>query len=205
MIYIENRRCKEGNLKKNYPDAVVLDLTSKSEYAQKLSPFYPHGGIPVPLSPEGATSMSVEGIWQGLKVFEDGRGIDPSRFRNDTMRGIKRTVRTLGRCLGHLAGTRGDYDHLLGYVEARKQIYLPAYRWILENVPDVQHLLERIGREAQERDLVFLDYNTNDNVDNPRKPLSHASLVRDYIYENYPGASERHSTLPPAKPKARRR
>ena len=32
-----------------------------------LSPFYPHGGIPIPFS-GSVTSQSVEGIWQGLKV-----------------------------------------------------------------------------------------------------------------------------------------
>ena len=56
----------------------------------RLSPFYPHGGIPVPFS-EGYTATRVEGIWQGLKVF-DNEDIDISMFLNETMKGIKRTV-----------------------------------------------------------------------------------------------------------------
>jgi len=39
----------------------------------KFSPFYPHGGIPVPFAP-GYFSETVEGIWQGLKVFEKADG-----------------------------------------------------------------------------------------------------------------------------------
>jgi hypothetical protein len=35
----------------------------------RFSPFYPHGDILVPLW-LGLTAASVEGIWQGLKVFE---------------------------------------------------------------------------------------------------------------------------------------
>lgn len=56
-----------------------------------LSPFYPHGGIPVPFS-EGMTATCVEAIWQGLKVFEKA-GVDIQMLSNATMRNIKRTVR----------------------------------------------------------------------------------------------------------------
>ena len=47
---------------------------------KKLSPFYPHGGIPVPFS-ESVTAMCVEAVWQGLKVFENC-GIDTELFKN---------------------------------------------------------------------------------------------------------------------------
>lgn len=60
-IIIKNKRCKKTNILEEYPDAVIIDVTSKSEGVwQKLSPFYPHGGIPVPFS-QGVTSMTVYG------------------------------------------------------------------------------------------------------------------------------------------------
>jgi hypothetical protein len=55
----------------------VIDVTSKSK--SRFSPFYPHGMIPIPAM-EGKTSASVEGIWQGLKLFPD-KDIDLSKFR----------------------------------------------------------------------------------------------------------------------------
>lgn len=58
----------------------------------KFSPFYPHGNIPVPLSP-GHTAASVEGIWQGLKVFQSA-GIDLDTIEIATMKGSKSTVRS---------------------------------------------------------------------------------------------------------------
>lgn len=71
MIIIESKRKKLENILKKYPGALIVDVTSKAtDGLVKLSPFYPHGGIPVPFS-EGYTSTCVEGIWQGLKVFED--------------------------------------------------------------------------------------------------------------------------------------
>ena len=66
MIAIESKRRKRENILKKYPDAVIADVTSQAtDGLVKLSPFYPHGGIPVPFS-EGYSAMCVEGIWQGL-------------------------------------------------------------------------------------------------------------------------------------------
>ena len=113
-----------------YPKAMILDITSKSKFDWvKLSPFYPHGNIPIPFS-EGFTAKSVEGIWQGLKVFEMS-DIDYNTFSNDKMKNIKRTVRKFGKPLGHRKGVKGT--ELLNYLDARFQIYLPTYLWVLQN------------------------------------------------------------------------
>ena len=87
MILIESKRKKPENILKRYPSAILADVTSSAKDGLvKLSPFYPHGGIPVPFS-EGYTAMCVEAIWQGLKVFESC-DIDVSLFDNVTMRNI---------------------------------------------------------------------------------------------------------------------
>ena len=115
MIIIESKRKKIENILKKYPDAVVADVTSQAKDGLvRLSPFYPHGDIPVPFS-EGYTAACVEGVWQGLKVFED-EDIDISMFSNDTMKNIKRTVRKHGRVLGHRKGVHGT--EILGYMVA---------------------------------------------------------------------------------------
>lgn len=68
MIIIESKRKMIEDIRKNYPDAIIADVTSQArDGLVRLSPFYPHGGIPVPFS-EGYTAACVEGIWQGLKV-----------------------------------------------------------------------------------------------------------------------------------------
>jgi hypothetical protein len=174
MIVIKNKRCKRENILKEYPGATIFDVTSKGAMC-KLSPFYPHGGIPVPFS-DGVMSKSVEGIWQGLKVFA-GQGIDYSSFRNDTMKDLKRTVRTNGRCLGHQKGVKSE--ELLGYIEARKQIYVPSYYWMLEN--KCAKIVETIAKLSKEKTVVLLDYDTNEDIEDPSKPLSHASLIKAYI------------------------
>ena len=67
MIIVESKRKKPATILRQYPDAVLADVTSGAkDDSVKLSPFYPHGGIPVPFS-EGYTATCVESIWQGLK------------------------------------------------------------------------------------------------------------------------------------------
>ena len=122
MIVIESKRKKIENILKKYPNAIIADVTSQAKDGLvKLSPFYPHGGIPVPFS-DGMTATCVEAVWQGLKVFE-GADVDVEMFKNDTMKNIKRTVRKFGKPLGHRKGVNGTV--LLNYLDARKQIYIP--------------------------------------------------------------------------------
>ena len=182
MIIVESKRKKPATILKKYPDAILADVTSGAKDGLvKLSPFYPHGGIPVPFS-EGHTATCVEAIWQGLKVFESC-DVDVLMFQNDTMKNIKRTVRRFGKPLGHRKGVNGT--ELLGYIEARKQIYIPTYRWVLEN--KVAHIIERLRTASNEgKTIVLLDYDTNADVEDPKKPLSHASLIKAYAEGIYP-------------------
>lgn len=176
MIFIESRKKKDKTLKLKYPNAIIVDLTSKSgsEFIA-FSPFYPHADIPVPFSKD-IFSYSVEGIWQGLKVFEN-EDIDTSKFFIKNMRGIKRSIRVFGKIRGHRNGVDGM--KILDYRTARKEIFIKSYNWILENKLNKQvGILMDISKE---KDLVLLDYETNIDLDNLEKPLSHAGLVKLYI------------------------
>lgn len=181
MIVVESKKKKMETLKKTYPDAMIVDVTSHADDEfVKFSPFYPHGGIPVPFSPD-TFGLSVEGIWQGLKVFERA-GTDTHAFYIKDMKNIKRTTRKFGTCLGHSKGV--DSAELLGYLDARKQIYLPCYKWVLEN--KLQDLVKALRIISKTKQVVLLDYDTNEDVTNLRKPLSHASLIKAYIDGCYP-------------------
>lgn len=181
MIIIESKRKKPATILKQYPDAILADVTSSAKDGLvKLSPFYPHYGIPVPFS-EGYTASCVEAIWQGLKVFESC-DVDVEMFKNDTMKNIKRTVRRFGKPLGHRKGVNGT--ELLGYIEARKQIYIPTYKWVLEN--KVSNIIERLREASKTKTIILLDYDTNADIENAKKPLSHASLIKAYVEGIYP-------------------
>lgn len=100
------------------------------------------------------------------------------------MKGLKRIVRTLGKPLAHRYGTKST--DLLYYLEARIAIYLPSYKCVLENVLAARGLVERTLAKSLTTDIVFLDYNTNEDYTNLKSPLSHAALIKLYIEGRYP-------------------
>lgn len=181
VIYIENIKKSLSSLKKKYPDALIIDLTSKGEEPWiQLSPFFPHGDIPIPFS-SGYFAYSVEGIWQGLKIFKKEK-IDTAKFLIKNMVGIKRNVKKLGKPLGHSKGIYGE--EILDYLTARHDIYLSSYTWVLDH--KVQKTLQILKNEAGKRDVVLLDFTTNGDINNLKKPLSHAALVKSYLEKKYP-------------------
>ncbi|MBA3823496.1 MAG: hypothetical protein H0X24_06255 [Ktedonobacterales bacterium] len=182
ILGLASRRLAVTTLTARYgADAHFVDVTSRGPTPWvRFSPFYPHGAIPVPLSP-GHTAVSVEGIWQGLKVFERA-DIDLAVMQNATMRGLKRTVARYGPVRGHRAGIAGD--HCLPYDEARQAIYLPAYRWVLDHA--LQPELAQLRRLAADRSVVLLDYETNADPADLRRPLAHAALVLAYLQDAWP-------------------
>lgn len=174
-------RVAHHTLSQNFPGTTVIDVTSRGPQPWvRLSPFYPHGGVPVPFT-EGVTSQSVEGIWQGLKVFQNA-DVDPARMQIATMFGLRRTRDEHGPLLGHRAGLHGT--ELLPPEAARRRIYLPAYRWMLEHrVPD---LVERLADLSRSQEVILLDFYTNGDVADTTASLSHAALISLYLEGRWP-------------------
>ena len=177
----------------NDPSLAVFDVTSKADLScpeRELSPFMPKfasdGGenkpcLQVPCMPPGTVTYTVEGGWQALKVFEK-EGIDKKKLQNTKGKDIKRCKsRKRGGVLGHYCC---DSPNLLGYVEARKKIYIPLYNQMLD-LPQVQPILERLYQVHLEKDMVLLDIDTNEDVEDTSKPLSHASLIKARLHRMY--------------------
>lgn len=185
MIIIESKLKRIENILQEYPNAEIADVTSQATDTFKiLSPLYPHGDIPVPYTNKLVKASCVESIWQGLKVFEN-EDIDISLFNNTTMSNIKRTTRKHGKIMGHKRGPYGRNDELLSYIDARKNIYIVAYRWMIEH--HALHIIERLrDADTKGKTIVLLDYNTNCDINDTSKPLSHAYLVKAYAQGLHP-------------------
>jgi hypothetical protein len=65
-------------------------------------------------------------------------------------------------------------------------IYAVAYKYVLDNVPEVKAILEKIRKQAELTDIVLLDYNINPGNRDAAKPLSHAEFVKMYLEGCYP-------------------
>jgi hypothetical protein len=182
-VTVESRRKKLASLEKAWPGAMFIDVTSKGmDPWVRFSPFYPHGGIPIP-NTASLTAQSVEGLWQGLKVFER-EDIDPRKWAITDMSSIKRGGKSRGAVRGHRFGVGSDT--LLGYLDARLLIYLPAYKWVLEHRLTAE--VEQLRRLSADKPLVLLDYETNADVEDVSSPLSHAALLMYHLQGSWPTA-----------------
>ena len=139
----------------------------------KLSPFYVHGGegnkIPIPEMP-GCFSDTVEGIWQGLKIIDGS--IDESLFVG---RPYKRKYKPYSETKFKYGETEIDL------IEARHQLYVPAYTWMWENcIPDdvKQTFIRRFGQGYVQ---YFYDIGRNGDIENTKGGYAHASLLVDIL------------------------
>ena len=57
-------------------------------------------------------------------------------------------------------------------------------------MPRVHDIVERIKKQSEIQDIVLLDYNTNTDIRDISKPLSHAGLVKLYIEGKYPSIED---------------
>ena len=150
------------------PGVLWLDVSSSGEHPlNELSPFYPHGNIPIP-GMKSKRSDSVEGIWQGLKVI---RGKVAPRFFQGS--GQKR----VGKPRGH---QYGESSRLLGLEEARRKIYLPAYEWMLGNCIAAEVIDGFIEQAFRGVPQFFYDREDNGSIGKDA-PLAHAKILVDYI------------------------
>lgn len=74
----------------------------------------------------------------------------------------------------------GDQKRLLGLVEARQKIYIPAYEWMLENRVEPVVFDEIIGRAFRGIPQFFHDKEDNGSI-HKDAPLAHASVLVQYV------------------------
>ena len=165
-------RVKE--LLRKYPAARFYDTSLHAAYASdfpqvknasEFCPFVPYGNIPVPKM--DCASDSVEGIWQGLKII---RGkIAPAYFHG---KGRKR----YGKPRGHQFGKK-----VLGYVAARKKIFVPAYEFMFYNCVPEESIRRILGFARDDVKQFFFDVDENGDIGNRKSPLAHSAVLVDII------------------------
>ena len=189
-----------GNLKicgfkdKVPEDAVVLNTTSRSkDWARQFSPFLCQG----PIELYGLTAHNVENFFQFGKVYEEhldkpqewlrwrAAGFaDKKPWRYPMSKGRKPLFAYVNKELGRL-----------GYIDGRKLVYLPAYLQKLDRY--CQEPIGRLMKMAEEQDVWLWDFDGYDSdepfetlLNNEKKNLGHAFLVRQYCYDLMRGTDE---------------
>lgn len=174
------------------PKRYVLDVSRYGKDGwNALSPMFDHGEgeekrpvIPVPGMPD-RKSRTVEGIWQGLKVFA-GPGVDQALVSGTELDMLEsgKPRKRKGVPLGHLY----EGELLKGVVEARKRIYLPAYDWMVRYCPRAHAKYLELLELARAGNMVYVfDRDANGDL-NANKPLAHASILAELVRKELSGS-----------------
>jgi hypothetical protein len=147
-----------------YNNPIIVNATSQSPQWKGLSPF---NVGPVNLY-DGHTSVNVENAWQFSKVYKqhvDENGDPTAEYFEWSKTGWADSWAhryPMGK------GAVPEYSYWdgekLGYIEARKKIYIPLYASAVVKTDAYQKLLEVMElAEDTNRDLVIKDYDAYDN------------------------------------------
>ena len=155
-------------------DVMAIDISGKGAGEWNvLSPTFSHGDIPVPGMP-GVTSRTVEGIWEGLKRFEN-EGENVALFEADKPK-KRKVTEAAGRFVGYAYGTETLKDEL----EARQKIFIPAYTWMVKNAPEARAKFDELVELARKNTLHIYDGLENSDAHDPR-PYSYAAMLTDML------------------------
>lgn len=186
QVHIASRRRSPAGLLQEFGRVPVFDVTwlTKNPRMLPLNPYYPHGEIPVAFSGRKKFGVSLESIWNGLKVFEN-EGPDYSVFEcgNKMLMMRNEGVRNRGKLIGYQQGTHEEWP-VLSEMDARRLIYAPSYKWILKK--HCSEAVEFLRNQLQRVDIVLLDTDIEHHRRDPAFPIQHSVLLRDLLTDNYP-------------------
>lgn len=120
-------------------------------------------------------AVSVECLWQGTKILKNARGDrpDPLTLAGDWRRGKAKAPR------GAYAGPGQPLITTPG--EARRRIYLPAFRRLVEHQMRVPQIAEWVEAARNHPAPVYLrDFDTGRGVDR-NGPMSHAWVLATWL------------------------
>lgn len=154
--------------RKKWAGALVIDPTLGGAM-EKMDPGFPLGRIEVPGWKTWKTSLSVMGMWEGLKVFAK-KDVDESYFSDEKKLGKSRGCKSYGKLLGVKIG-----DEVMDVDAAVKEVFVKVFK---ETVADrMGPVLETLREEAGKRPVVLLDYAEGKE----KYPVSHVELLKEMI------------------------
>lgn len=160
----------------------IIDVTTKSK-----SPFSPMlNGCSNPIK-----AVRMENAWQFSKVYREHLDVDGrpnSKWYQWSRKGFQCSWSyryPMGK------GAIPEYSFLngtkLGYIESRKQLYVPLYKSMLENLTKE---IDDLVQVCEKEDVALWDYDgylTSDSFDeilhNPSRKMGHAFVLREVINE----------------------
>lgn len=172
--------------------AMVVNTTSKSEdFGKVFSPFMNQGDIVL----NGLRSHNVENIWQFTKVYpEHEDDIDLwVKWRDEGLRDKFAHRYPMGKgaipkfsCIKQSPAWDKNLSEKLSYIQARKEIYIPAYVQKLKNycLKEVNWLIGMLHSSdvyLWDFDGYLTDLSFKELVHKEEKSLGHAFILKKFV------------------------
>lgn len=164
--YVENAKMA----KKNWKDAVVLDVTMGGGM-EKLDPSFPIGKVRIP-GIKRKMALSIGGMWEGLKIFKKKDVIDESFFVSEKKLGKKRCCKGYGELVGVKIG-----DEVVDVEKGIEEVFVKRYKEEMKE--RFEMVIEGLKNESKKRTVVLLDYREGEE----KYPVSHVELLKEIIEE----------------------
>lgn len=159
-------------IRKQYPKALIFDVTIDGAM-KKLDPDFPIGGVRVPGMRK--KSLSVRGVWEGLKVFkkvvkgeEEIKDVDEIWMVDEKKLGKRRGCKSWGKLIGIKVG-----EEEIG-IEEGKEVVENIYREVVKE--RFGKVLESLRKESEKRPVILLDY--KEEID---RPFNHVMVLKELI------------------------
>lgn len=175
IFFLPKSRMKKFLQRTDLPaDMMAIDVSNKTTSEWRvLAPIFNHGDIPVPGMP-GVCSRTIEGLWEGLKRFEQ-EGENLALLESD-----KPKKRRVTEATGKLLGYRYGDAVLTNEVEARQMIFIPAYVRMVENCPAARAKFDELLELSKTHTLHLYDGEENGDRRDAR-PYSYAALLAELL------------------------
>jgi hypothetical protein len=172
------------DIKKYSKDEVINTTSSSNNWTRQLSPFFLG---PIKLY-NGTYSSNLENAWQYSKVYsnfldDSGNILDKYWIWSKNGWATKFAVRyPMGKGMfpefSYWDGER------LGYIEARKKVYIPLYKEAViktEAFKKIQELYKKNGKiilfDFDGYDFIMTKENQDEVINNPHKKMGHAFVL----------------------------
>lgn len=159
------------------PGAMVINTCSSNDTSEAGDTTHWTWANPTnrrfPQEHAGAKAVSTEALWQGTKICPGQTEPDPRTLAGEWRRG--KGKRPIGAWDGK------DRPLITSPGEARRRIYLPAFRQQIERWMEDPRVQEIVARAMAHPGPVFLrDFDTGQGVDR-NGPMSHAWVLAQWL------------------------
>ena len=153
-------------VRKLYPKALVFDVTAEGAM-KKLDPDFPVGDIRIPGKMRNQ-GLSLNSVWEGLKVFKKKDEIDEKWMKDENKLGKRRGCKSWGEMTGIKIK-----EELVG-IEEGKKIFREMYVELVKE--KYGRIVAALKREANKRPVVLLDYK-----EERERPFNHVEVLKEII------------------------